>query len=136
MGDPAQHGEASPDGVAARRQALVGQRLPAGEDRNLFGREQPAEGGLEVFRFAGRRGDDEERAGVPRGACDGGDEERSGAVARRDVDEPAAPGLGEDATDVGGLRPGLEDGGETHMGEPLLGNAEMPHAGRRGGPPD
>ncbi|BBE22156.1 hypothetical protein MN0502_10390 [Arthrobacter sp. MN05-02] len=60
MGEPAQDGQAASDGVGARRQPLVGQRLPGGELLDGALGEVAAQGGREVLRLPprGRDGED------------------------------------------------------------------------------
>ena len=51
---PAQHGQSLPDRVRARREPLVGQRLPAGVDRNPIRVDQAAQGPQRDPRPPGR----------------------------------------------------------------------------------
>ena len=56
MGEAAQHGQAATDGVGARAEPLVRQRLPGREVGDDVGVEDAAEGGGEVLGLAARRG--------------------------------------------------------------------------------
>ena len=60
--DPAQHGQPAADGVAARAQPLVRQRLPGRVERDRVGVEQVLELLGEVLGLAHGRGDDQHRA--------------------------------------------------------------------------
>ena len=86
VGEAAEHGEAAGDGVRARREPLVGQGLPRGEDHHGVLREIGAqcEGGF--VRLAGGGGDDHD------GAVLGGSGDERGAHAHgdRDAEHPAA----------------------------------------------
>ena len=78
VGEPAQHGEAAADGVRARRQPLVRQRLPGRElhDGCPPGRQQGAQRGGQVLRLTAGGGHREHRpAGV---AGEGGHREGAG----------------------------------------------------------
>ncbi len=77
VGQAPEHRQALADGVAARAESLVRERLPRGEVGDRPGAEAGLEGGLEVLRLASRRGDGEDGgAAVRRG--EGGDEEVAG----------------------------------------------------------
>ena len=62
MDQAAQDGEAAPDGVAARREPLVRQRLPGGVLRHQLARQQAGQRLDELLGLALGRGDDEHRA--------------------------------------------------------------------------
>ena len=121
MRETAQHGEASADGVAARAEPLVRERLPARERRDAVGREQAAERLGEVVRLAGRRRDEQDRrlcplwpARAPLLVRETGHDERPGSAAHRDVDE-REPGAGrlDQASGVPAAGPGGTQGSKT-----------------------
>ena len=64
---PAQDGEAATDGVAARAQPLVRQRLPGRELDDRARLEQVTQGGGELLRLTAGRGDGEHRPAGPGG---------------------------------------------------------------------
>ena len=61
VGQPAQYGQPPPDGVRARRQPLVRQRLPRRVHRDRVGRQQPAQRGGQVVGLPGGGGDGQYR---------------------------------------------------------------------------
>ena len=67
VGEPAQHREPPPDGVGARREPLVRQRLPRGEQRDPVAVDDAAERRDEVLGLAAGGGDGEHRAAGARG---------------------------------------------------------------------
>ncbi len=74
MGEPAQQHHPGADGVHARRQPLVRQRLPRREHRDGF-TEDALQFGVEVVGFAAGGGDHQQRSGLR----DGGRGEQPGA---------------------------------------------------------
>ena len=80
---PAQDGQAPADGVGARAQPLVRQRLPARVERDAVGVEQAAERRDEVLGLAAGRRDGEDGAAP---ADQAGDDERAQAVRAGEVE--------------------------------------------------
>ena len=113
----AQHGEALADGVAARTEPLVGQRLPGREVGDGVGVEEAAQGGAEVLGLprGGRHGEQRPGASLRPGADQRGQQRR--ARARRDahVDgELLALGGGERGSDAWVAGEDIEQVAETH----------------------
>ncbi len=113
VAEPAEHGEPAADGVAARAEPLVRQRLPAGVVADHRGVDQVTQRGDEVLGLPGGGG---HREHGPPGADQTGDDERAqrlrtgqverahGAAARV-LHRPAERGVGED---------GVGEAGEAH----------------------
>jgi hypothetical protein len=83
VGQPPQHGQPLADGVTARAQPLVGQRLPRREVRDAIGLEEAAERGGQVLGLTGGRRDREDGAAALAGQRR--DEGRPGARVHGDV---------------------------------------------------
>ena len=110
VGEAAQHGEPASDRVAARTQALVGQRLPAREVRDRIGVDEVAQHGEEILGLArrGRHGehratgldearDDEGAQRLGRGQVEG-----VGLPVAQLVERDAQGAVGEDQVGQGG----------------------------------
>ena len=110
VGEPAQDGEAAADGVGARAEPLVRQRLPAREQRDAVAVEQAAERGDQVLGLAAGRGDGEHGAALPDEA---GDDERAQAGGRGQV-ERRRLGRGERLAQRRVVEDDVEQAGERH----------------------
>ncbi|GMA30487.1 hypothetical protein GCM10025875_04790 [Litorihabitans aurantiacus] len=110
--------EAAGDGVAARAEALVRERLPGGEHRDVVGREEGAQGAGELVGVpAGRRHDDEWARATTRalGLPQGGEQRCARARRRHDLEiSPGADGE-QRGGDGGVLGEDRQGGGELHQ---------------------
>ena len=95
VGQAPQHRQALADGVAARAEPLVRERLPRREVADDPSAEAGLECGLEVLRLAARRGDGED-GGARCGAVRAGDEEVAGPWRGRGDDLGTRDGEGVD----------------------------------------
>ncbi len=113
VGQPAQHREPAADGVAARAEPLVRQRLPARVERHRVGVEQRAERLDQVLGLARGRGDGEHRAP---GADQPVDHERPHAGRTGEVEgaHGAAAGVGDRLVEGGVGEDGVGEAGEGH----------------------
>ena len=117
VGEPAEHGEALPHGVAARAQALVRQRLPRGEQPDGVRAENRPQRRVEVFCLTTGGRDRQHRtarggrrvAGARRRG-QRGDDERAGTRSRRGGD--LGGGRRQRIAQVRHLRNGTEPGEE------------------------
>ena len=142
VGEPAQHGEAAADGVGARAQPLVRQRLPARVERDLVGVEQAAERADQVLRLAAGGGDGEDgpaEAGQRR-HDEGTQAGRAGEVedrGGRGLEGARERGVGgddvEQAGERGAGRCGSGQGGGRRQGTPDGGSAAGPRGADPGG---
>ena len=85
MGEPAQHHHPRADGVHARREPLVRQRLPGREQRDGVA-EDAAQFGGQVVGLAAGGGDHQQRAGL--GERAGGEQPRAGRADEREIGGP------------------------------------------------
>ena len=118
VGEAAQDGEPATDGVAARAQPLVRQRLPRGEVRDGVGRQEAAQRVREVLGLAAGGGDREHR---PRGAGglrggERGDQRRPQPGRTGDVElgVPALAGSRDQRGDRGVAGEDVENSREAH----------------------
>jgi hypothetical protein len=119
VGEPAEHGEPAADGVGARRQALVRQRLPGRVGADLLRREQRTQRGGQVVGLAAGGGDGEHR---PAGAAGGtvGGERRDGERAhggRCGQVEPIGVGEARHGEITRAGQPGVAQGGGEQAGQ-------------------
>lgn len=85
VGQPAQHRQPLPDGVGARREPLVRQRLPGREHRHGAGLDEAGQRGGEVFRLTPGRGDGQHGALVVPGQRGHAERAQRGRRDQRDV---------------------------------------------------
>jgi hypothetical protein len=118
VSQPSEHGQAAADGVAARAEPLVRQRLPGGELGHCVLRDEAAQRGGEIFSFpAGRRhgqhGPARSLGGGPGQGCDewGAQPGRRGEVDQR---LSAVAGNTDGFADCSVGTEQIEDSGEAH----------------------
>ena len=112
VGQAAQHREPAADGVAARAEPLVRQRLPAGEGRDELGVDELAERGGEVVRLTSGRGDDQPGRVARALATDGRDRRRPQPGGRDDVDLVARGAVSGDVRESGQAGDRAQERGE------------------------
>ena len=122
VGQAAQDREPPPDGVAARAEPLVRQRLPGGELDHGVGREQVAQRGGELLGLAAGGGHGEHRTAGAAGQRGEGERADAGRGGQVEVGAAAGP-RGLDREPQGGVaRPlveqQVEEAGQAHEGTP------------------
>ena len=118
VAQPPQHGEPLADGVTARAEALVRQRLPRGEVRDGVGIEEAPQGGGEVLGLPGGGRDGEQGPAPTRRAAiadEGGEKGRAPTGGDRDVGRGLATAChGDGSGDPGVAGDDVQQGAEAH----------------------